>query len=163
MAIGFIGGVNQGEFFSSHLFMHYSYESHKTEWSLLNHKKENKNLHLRVTCTLWIENPILKHIGSVKVVHVRCLIATHNGSEFEAGPTKEHNHFPGIARIEVISLISTISEHEMPNFSIFNMNCLNFRFPFKIPPSDSVPFIRRPRKHHSVSKKRRRIMAKHQR
>ena len=31
-------GVNQGEFFSSHSFMHYSNKSYETEWSFLNHK-----------------------------------------------------------------------------------------------------------------------------
>ena len=32
-------------------------------------QKGKQNLHLRVTCTLWIEKLGLKHNGSVKVVH----------------------------------------------------------------------------------------------
>ena len=42
-------GLNQGEFFSSHSFIHYSNKSYETEWSFLNHKKGNKNLGLKDT------------------------------------------------------------------------------------------------------------------
>ena len=40
--------------------MHYSNKSYKTEWSFLNHKKENKNLRLKDTCTFVIEKLRIK-------------------------------------------------------------------------------------------------------
>ena len=59
--------MSQGEFFSSHSFMHYSNKSYETEWSFLNHKKGNKNLRLKDTCTFVIEKLRIKRTGSVKV------------------------------------------------------------------------------------------------
>ena len=47
--------MNQGEFFSSHSFMHYSNKNYETKWSFLNHKKGNKNMRLKDTCTFVIE------------------------------------------------------------------------------------------------------------
>ena len=49
-------GVKQGEFVC--FFHHIRYE---TEWSFLNHKKENKNLRLKDTCTFVIEKLRIKH------------------------------------------------------------------------------------------------------
>ena len=54
-------------FFSSHSFMHYSNKSYKRECSFLNHKKGNKNMRLKDTCTFVIEKLRIKHTGSVKV------------------------------------------------------------------------------------------------
>ena len=42
--------------------MHYSNKSYETEWSFLNHKKGNKNLRLKDTCTFMIEKLRIKHI-----------------------------------------------------------------------------------------------------
>ena len=47
--------------------MHYSNKSYETEWSFLNHKKENKNLRLKDTCTFVIEKLRVKRTGSVEV------------------------------------------------------------------------------------------------
>ena len=41
--------------------MHYSNKSYETEWSFLNHKKGNKNLRLKDTCTFMIEKLRKKH------------------------------------------------------------------------------------------------------
>ena len=65
-ASGFIG-VNHGEFSSSYSFMHYSNKSYETDWSFLNHKKGNKNLRLKDTCTFVIEKLRIKRTGSVEV------------------------------------------------------------------------------------------------
>ena len=62
-------GVNQGEFFSSHSFMHCSNKSYETEWSFLNHKKGNKNLRLKDTCTFVIEKLRIKRTSSIVDVH----------------------------------------------------------------------------------------------
>ena len=85
-------GVNQDEFFSSHSFMHYSNKSYETEWSFLNHKKGNKNLRLKDTCTFVIEKLRIKRTGSESGLCRGRLIKTHKDSEVEARPTKEHNH-----------------------------------------------------------------------
>ena len=69
---GFLG-VNHGEFFPSHSFMHYSNKIYETEWSFLNHKKGNKNLRLKDTCTFVIEKLRIKRTGSVKVGSVEAV------------------------------------------------------------------------------------------
>ena len=71
-ASGFIG-VNQGEFFTSYSFIHYSNKSYETERSFLNHKKGNKNLRLKDTCTFVIEKLRIKRTGSVKVGSVEAV------------------------------------------------------------------------------------------
>ena len=60
-------------FFSSHWFMHYSNKSYETEWGFLNHKKGNKNLSLKDTCTFVIEKLRIKRTGSVKVGSVKAV------------------------------------------------------------------------------------------
>ena len=53
--------------------MHYSNKSYETEWSFLNHKKGNKNLRLKDTCTFVIEKLRIKRSGSVKVGSVEAV------------------------------------------------------------------------------------------
>ena len=96
--------VNQGEFFSSHWFMHYSNKSYETEWSFLNHKRETKTSFegYMYLCDRKTGNKTYWKCES-GVCRGR-LITTHNDSEVEARPTKEHNHVPDTAKIEVVSL-----------------------------------------------------------
>ena len=54
--------------------MHYSNKSYETEWSFLNHKKGNKNLRLKDTCTFVIEKLRIKPTGCVKVGSVEVVL-----------------------------------------------------------------------------------------